>query len=405
MKDLENSYYEEEESNDMGYYREFNWGSTPYSPYDVENDFVSSGWIGDFHLDKVLSYGIALGASDIHLTPSKRIAFTVLGDIVYSDEFPVLSGRILSELVNESQFINNQTQGLYASNLNADAAYEIKIGPFKGSRLRVSVGYTFNEDFVTFRVINDDIPSIDDLSVESELLEWMKFPNGLFLISGSTGTGKSTTLASMIRETQLNESKKIITIENPVEYIYPENGKSLIVQREVGNDVLNFYDGLTAAMRQAPDIILLGEVRNSEEVSELIRAAETGHLAISTMHTNSVPTTINRIMSLFDGSEQLRIMSTLADTIRGLANQVLVRDGKGGRFAVREILIVDDYIRPLIANGDVAGLRDYMRENNLTMEYKLAYAVATGKCKYNEAIKHTSFPEEFIKQYNQLSGY
>src|SRR5699024_9342192 len=133
-------------------------------------------------------------------------------------------------------------------------------------------------------------------------------------------------------------------------------------------DTLSFYNGLTAAMRENPDVILIGEVRNTEEVSELIRAAETGHLAISTIHTNSVPTTINRIFSLFTPEEQGRVRSTLSDTLKGLMNQNLVRtiDGKG-MFAVREVLTINQQIRKYIAKGDADSVRQYMIKNQITM--------------------------------------
>ena len=140
-------------------------------------------------------------------------------------------------------------------------------------------------------------------------------------------------------------------------------------------------------MRQNPDVILLGEVRNTEEVTELLRAAETGHLAISTMHTNSVATTINRIQNLFSGNEQQRIMSTLADTLRGVANQVLIKDKEDGRFAVREILSINEEIKKMIVNGDVRGIREYQIDNNSTMEQKLAEAVKQGRCYEEEARK------------------
>ena len=150
-------------------------------------------------------------------------------------------------------------------------------------------------------------------------------------------------------------------------------------------------------MRQSPDVILLGEVRNTEEVKELLRAAETGHLAISTMHTNSAATTINRIQNLFEGDEQRRIMSTLADTLRGVGNQVLVKDKNDGRFAVRELLSIDDEIRDLIIEGDVRGIRNYQIARKSTMEHKLALAVKSGQCLKSEAIKHSSDPKFFLK--------
>ena len=165
-------------------------------------------------------------------------------------------------------------------------------------------------------------------------------------------------------------------------------GKALIVQREVGapQDTLSFYNGITSALRQNPDIILLGEVRNTEEVSELIRAAETGHLAISTIHTNNVPTTINRIFSLFTADDQNRIRNTLGDALRGLTNQVLVKKKHGkGVFVVREVLTINQEIKNYIQNGEVVKVREYMIKNEITMEHELIKAILDDKCEYDEA--------------------
>ena len=199
-------------------------------------------------------------------------------------------------------------------------------------------------------------------------------------------THNSTTMASILRDIQINKSKKIITIEKPIEAIYPSDGKSMIIQRAVPEDCLTFGNGLTGAMRQNPDYILIGEVRNHVEVSEFLRAAETGHLAMSTIHTVNNVTTLNRIRSLFQGEEQKRILATLGDVLRGIVNQALVKtkDGKS-RFAVREILTIDYKIRKLIANDRFDEIRKYQEDNRLTMEHKLCEAFIEGKCYLDEA--------------------
>ena len=199
-------------------------------------------------------------------------------------------------------------------------------------------------------------------------------------------THNSTTMASILRDIQIHQSKKIITIEKPIEAIYPSDGKSMIIQRSVPEDCLTFGNGLTGAMRQNPDYILIGEVRNHVEVSEFLRAAETGHLAMSTIHTVNNVTTLNRIRSLFQGEEQKRILATLGDVLRGIVNQALVKtkDGKS-RFAVREILTIDYKIRKLIANDKFDEIRKYQEDNRLTMEHKLCEAFIEGKCYLDEA--------------------
>ena len=201
-----------------------------------------------------------------------------------------------------------------------------------------------------------------------------------------TITHNSTTMASILREIQLTQEKKIITIEKPIEAIFPDDGKALVVQRAIPEDCVDFEFGLTGAMRQNPDYILIGEVRNQTEVSEFLRAAETGHLAMSTIHTVNNVTTLNRIRSLFSGEEQRRILATLGDVLRGIVNQQLVmrKDGTG-RFAVREALTIDYKIRRLIAEDKFQAIRDFQEANGKTMEQQLAKAVLADKCTLEEA--------------------
>lgn len=212
-------------------------------------------------------------------------------------------------------------------------------------------------------------------------------PSHSYMISNMfLPTHNSTTMSSILRDIQLHQSKKIITIEKPIEAVYPPDGKSMVIQRAVPDDCLTFENGLTGAMRQNPDYILIGEVRNNLEVSEFLRAAETGHLAMSTIHTVNNVTTLNRIRSLFEGNEQKRILATLGDVLRGIMNQALVKtkDGKS-RFAVREILTIDYKIRKLIAEDRFDEIRQYQEENRMTMEHKLCEAYISGKCHLKEA--------------------
>ena len=201
-----------------------------------------------------------------------------------------------------------------------------------------------------------------------------------------TITHNSTTMASILRGIQLTQEKKIITIEKPIEAIFPDDGKALVVQRAIPEDCVDFEFGLTGAMRQNPDYILIGEVRNQTEVSEFLRAAETGHLAMSTIHTVNNVTTLNRIRSLFSGEEQRRILATLGDVLRGIVNQQLVmrKDGTG-RFAVREALTIDYKIRRLIAEDNFQAIRDFQEANGKTMEQQLVKAVLADKCTLEEA--------------------
>lgn len=348
------------------------------------NDWVGSGWTGTINLDLILSYGIKEGASDIHLVGGQMVSFTVLGDIVRKPRFSIPDEDIMNDIV--LGILSHQARGNYIKDLEYDFSYKIRFGPYKGRRFRANLGKSLGLDQITFRTISDEIPTTGSLGLEEDILELFQNSSGVVLICGATGSGKSTSLAAILRENQMNRKLKIITVEKPIEYVYPTDGQSLIVQRAIPEDCLDFSSGLTSAMRSAPDIIMIGEVRNKEEVDELLRAAETGHLAVSTIHTANNVTTINRIRSLYEGEEQRRILSTLGDTLRGIMNQTLVKtsDGKG-RFAVREFIRIDYRIRKLIAEDNVAAIRKLQEDSESTMEHKLAMAVIEGRCIVKDA--------------------
>lgn len=356
----------------------------PFNEYRYGEDWKDSGWVNTFHLDKTLSYAIQEGASDIHIEVDKYICFTILGDIEPRPQFGTLDEDTLYDLVR--CMISHELMGVFVRNLECDTSYKMRFGPYKGSRFRVNIGKSFGANMLTFRVISDEIPSLNSLGIDSEFSNLFNNSTGVVLVCGATGSGKTTSLASIMRNIQLTKKKKIITVEKPVEFIYPPDGKSLIVQRNIPEDCLSFGDGLTSAMRSAPNIIMIGEVRNKEEVDELLRASETGHLSVSTIHTSNNITTLNRIRSLYEGNEQKRIMSTLGDNLRGIINQTLVKslDGKS-RFAVREILKVDFKIRKLIQEDKLSEIRKLQEETKSTMEHKLLECYEMDKCSLEEA--------------------
>lgn len=214
-------------------------------------------------------------------------------------------------------------------------------------------------------------------------------PDHSYLCGDFVVTHNSTTLASMIREIQIRYSHKIITVEKPIEYVFGVAGRGVVLQREVGRDTKSFANGLDSAMRQHPDVILIGEVRNKEEATALLVAADTGHLAFSTMHTNSAADTLNRIKRMFEGDEQIRVLGDLSESARGFVNQLLIRsvDNKS-RFAVREILdISDPDVKSLIQHGNVRGLREYQMDKGITMEHELLKHVAAGDCSAEVAMR------------------
>lgn len=365
---------------------------------DDDESYFSESFRGDtrngLDIDKILGRAIELKASDVHINPDGYVAFTILGEINHMTEFGIVPANMAQRCY--SLITTHAAQAVFAEALELDTSYVIKRGVNKGRRFRLSAGRTMSNVFMVFRVISDNIPRPKDLGVPPSLENWVQLPNGLVLICGPTGTGKSTTFASLVNEINQTKAKKIITVERPIEYVYPHDGMGLVTQREVGRDARSFSNALTSAMRQSPDVIMIGEVRDREEVDSLLRASESGHLAFSTMHTNTPPGTINRIKSLYEGDEQLRVLSSLKDNVRGIANQVLVKTKDGrGRFAVHCVLDVTPEVSEMIGRGDTGAIQDYMEEKELTMEHKLVEAVLAKKCDAATAREYCIFPNFF----------
>lgn len=237
------------------------------------------------------------------------------------------------------------------------------------------------------------IEEFDDVAADYVCFE-VDSPSHLFLCSASfVPTHNSTTLASMLRQVQLTRAQKIVTVEKPIEYRYNHDGLALVVQREIGRDAKTFAKALEGAMRQHPNIILVGEVRNQEEVDALLYAADSGHLAVSTTHATSASASINRIKGFYQGEDLGRVLNSMGELTRGLASQVLLlsTDGKS-RFAVREVLSVNDEVAELISAGDVKGIRNYQDEREITMEHELVKAVRMGLATKEEALSKTDRP-------------
>ena len=192
-----------------------------------------------------------------------------------------------------------------------------------GNRHRVNVYRQRGNTAIAFRILNDSIPTVSQLGLPNILSEFASRPRGLVLITGPTGSGKSTTLAAMINHINMTKKSHIITIEDPIEYLH-ENKNCMINQREVGNDVPDFASAVRAALREDPDVILVGEMRDYETINAAVTAAETGHLVLSTLHTTSAATTVDRIIDVFPAHQQNQIRTQLASVLVGIASQTLI---------------------------------------------------------------------------------
>src|ERR1041384_7045304 len=268
-------------------------------------------------LQDILRQAISAKASDVHINIGLPPMFRI-HTILKASDFPIVTPegalRLLKEMINEKRWAD------FEEHRDADFSYEI---PGVG-RFRVNAHFQRNSIAIAIRTINDKVRPIEQLFLPEIVHKLTHLPGGLILVTGPTGSGKSTTLAAMIDAINRREAGHIITLEDPIEYAFVSN-KSCIEQREVGADVPNFASGLRHALRQDPDVILVGEMRDLETTSAAITAAETGHLVFSTLHTVNAPQTIERIIDVYPSDEQNQIRSMLANTLQAVISQTLFK--------------------------------------------------------------------------------
>ena len=240
--------------------------------------------------------------------------------------------------------------------------------------------------------MSDYIPEIEELSLPPAVSEFPKYKSGLVLVTGETGSGKSTTLAAVLNRINHTESKHIITLEDPIEYVYTPD-KCLVNQREIGKDTNSYGDGLRAALREDPDVILIGEMRDLETIETALTAAETGHLVFATLHTNSASDSIDRVVSVFPAGRQQQIRTQLAGTLRAVLAQQLVPKIGGGRVAACEVMTVSAAIQNLIREGKTPQIDNFItmnaREGNILMDTALANLARAGKISQQEATQRS----------------
>lgn len=296
-------------------------------------------------LDVWLQSAVEMQVSDIHLIENIPPMYRLHGGLQPIEGAPILTSERISAMA-ESICTEKQWHEFNQAG-EVDLAYELK----DISRFRVNVFKQLGAVAIALRQIPIGIPSLDSLGVPDVLRRMIHKSQGLFLVTGPTGSGKSTTLAAMLD--YLNDSKKthVLTLEDPVEYVH-KHKKSIISQREVGRDTESFSNGLRAALRQDPDVILVGEMRDFETISIALTAAETGHLVLGTLHTSSAPSTIERIVDVFPSEQQAQVRTQLAGALVGILSQRLLptRDGKG-RVAATEMLVNKKGIASIIRSG------------------------------------------------------
>jgi twitching motility protein PilT len=295
-------------------------------------------------IDEILALMTEREASDLHIASGSAPYLRIHGEMVklnYKDVTPEVCQALIFEILSEPQ------RESFLDNWDLDCSYSLKgVGRFRVNvfRQRKGVG-------AAFRLIPEQIQTIQELGLPENLENLINVSEGLVLVTGPTGSGKSTTLASLIHTINVNQRAHIITIEDPIEFVH-HNEQSLINQREVSSHTKSFHQALRAALREDPDVILVGEMRDLETISLALTAAETGHLVLATLHTNSATKTVDRIIDVFPETQQAQIRVMLSESLKGVVAQSLVSRGDGqGRVAVVEVLVNTPAVANLIREG------------------------------------------------------
>lgn len=350
--------------------------------------------IRNYDIKSLLKTVAANKASDLHLV-GRSVPQIRIDGILRPLALPVLQGEEIESLcytvISESQKKDLE------ENKELDFALELpEIGRFRGNYY-----YTMNGNLAAaFRIIPINIPTLDDLKTPAIFKEVIKKEKGMILVTGPTGSGKSTTLAAMLNEINATERKHIITIEDPVEFVH-KNQKSLFSHRNIGTDTQSFARALKFSLREDPDIILVGEMRDKETISTAITAAETGHLVFGTLHTNSAMQTINRIIDSFDGTEQTQVRNMLSVSLSAVISQSLLPKRGGGRYAIHEILINNNAVANLIRENKVHQIYSQMQLNQQetgmsTQTQAMVKAIRGGLITKENAIRYSTNTQELI---------
>ncbi|PGK51090.1 twitching motility protein PilT [Priestia megaterium] len=307
-------------------------------------------------LDELLSQMIESGASDLHLKHASKIAFRIDGDI--EKVGPIIHGDEIYDLSLNA--LSSEQQRKFLEYGSVDFSYQIDKTRFRGV-----LTHQRREPHCVIRRINDTIVPIDETGLPQRIKDIAESNWGMLWVTGPTGSGKTTLLASIIDYINATKKCHIYTIEEPLEFIHRDK-KAFVSHREVGIDTPSFALGLRDSLRNDPDVILVGEMRDHETIATAMTASETGHVVLGTLHTTNAPQSVNRVVDVFDAAEHHKVRSQIAANLRGVITQRLFKNPKGGRTAVQEIMFVDDAVRDIIrAGGSPNLIYEAMRKSNI----------------------------------------
>ena len=347
------------------------------------------------HFEKYFDIAIALQASDLHLNSGLRPAIRLNGGLKFIDDAEIIKPDDFNAFAEE--ILPSKKFNEFNNYFNVDFAFN-----YLNFRVRANFYKDIRGGSGAFRIINTVIKNFDELNLPGVLKKLaLTSRRGIILITGPAGNGKSTTLAAIINEINKTQSRHIITLEDPIEFIF-EPDKSIINQRETGITMGNFSETLRYTLRQDPDVIMIGELRDYESISAAVSAAETGHLILSTLHTQDASQTVERIINIFPENQQDHIRLQLAYSLLCIcAQQLLPLKNNSGRICASEILISNPAVRNLIIEGKISGLRDSMQTglnfDMHTMEQDLEKLFMLGKIEYSTALEY-AFDKTYMKR-------
>lgn len=345
-------------------------------------------------ITQLLTFAVQQNASDLHLSAGLPPTIRVDGDMRPID-LPALSHNEVLDLIHD--IMNDGQRASYDEHLETDFSFAIP----EVAHFRVNVFNQSRGAGAVFRVIPSDVATLEDLNAPAVLRNFASAPRGLVLVTGPTGSGKSTTLAAMINHKNQTELGHILTLEDPIEFVHTPQ-KCVLNQREVGRDTHSYAAALRSGLREDPDTILVGELRDIETIRLALTAAETGHLVFGTLHTSSAAKTIDRVIDVFPGSEKDMVRTMLSESLVSVISQSLLKKRGGGRCAAHEIMVATPAIRNLIREGKVAQMYSAMQTGQSvgmeTRDQCLQRLVRDGIVDTEEAAQNASQPDTFNKK-------
>jgi twitching motility protein PilT len=345
-------------------------------------------------IDALLEQMLDLDASDLHLTVGTAPAFRVRGSLTTVEGVTALDPETTRQAIYA--ILTSEQQKQLELDRQIDFAYSLP----GIARFRVNAFFQRGSVGAAFRLVPGEIRTLEQLGLPPVLHSLAEKPRGLVLVTGPTGSGKSTTLAAIVDEINNTRSDHILTIEDPIEFLH-RHKKCVVNQREIGTDARSFAEGLRAALRQDPDVILVGEMRDLETISTALTAAETGHLVFGTLHTQTASSTIDRVIDVFPPSQQQQVRIMIANSLQGVVTQTLLPTAdNSGRVAALEILLPDDAVRNLVRQSKVEQIYTVMQTSSSrgmqTMEQALADLVLRQVVDYEEALARTTRVEQLL---------